>query len=120
MKFVSNTFWILPITPRSALRIPRFIGLRPPRLGENVSHLFLTTDEHGLTRIQLPATLEDVTPAIQPAVPLDPYSDQPVRYQRPPRGFRVYSVGPDHADDGGKERPKDAAEAEHWDFTVER
>jgi hypothetical protein len=34
-------------------------------------------------------------------VPLDPYDGKPLRYRRLADGAIVYSVGPDHADDGG-------------------
>jgi hypothetical protein len=38
------------------------------------------------------------------------------------RGFLVYSIGADFTDDGGKEKPKDAADTDHYDitFSVER
>lgn len=36
------------------------------------------------------------------AVPMDPYSDEPLVYRRTDRGFTLYSVGPDFADDGGE------------------
>jgi hypothetical protein len=35
-------------------------------------------------------------------VPMDPYSDEPLVYRRTDRGFTLYSVGPDFADDGGE------------------
>ena len=49
----------------------------------------------------LPAKLEELTPALIPEIPRDPFDDQPMRYQKLERGFCVYSVGPNGKDDGG-------------------
>lgn len=61
-------------------------------------------------------------PDTLPAIPEDPFDEQPLRYRRLPQGFLVYSIGPDFADDGGREKPADAGESERYDitFTVER
>jgi len=40
-----------------------------------------------------------------PAVPTDPFDDQPLRCKKLACGYEVYSVGPDFTDDGGKEKP---------------
>lgn len=39
----------------------------------------------------------------------DPYSGQPLRYELNDKGFKVWSVGSDLKDDGGKERKNNAA-----------
>jgi hypothetical protein len=52
-----------------------------------------------------PERLEQALP--QP--PLDPFSDQPVRYRREGEGFVVYSVGP-HGDNEGRETAAGAEE----------
>ena len=49
-----------------------------------------------------PVTLADLTPALLPAMPTDPFDGQPLRYKRTEDGVVVYSVGEDKADDGGK------------------
>lgn len=57
-----------------------------------------------------------------PAIPDDPFDEQPLRYRRLPRGFTVYSVGPDFTDNGGK-RPPSGTEVANGDdvvFTVGR
>ncbi|MBI5466736.1 MAG: hypothetical protein HY975_00765 [Candidatus Kerfeldbacteria bacterium] len=48
---------------------------------------------------KLPTTLEELVPTYLPAVPLDPYNNQPLRYL--PAEKLVYSVGPARNDIGG-------------------
>jgi hypothetical protein len=45
----------------------------------------------------LPATLSN----LPGPVPNDPFDGQPLRYKQTDRGYLVYSVGPDHKDNGG-------------------
>ncbi len=56
--------------------------------------------EHGTW----PESLDQLVPAILPAVPLDPYdpAGKPLRYNRTDEGFLLYSVGQNGVDDGGK------------------
>jgi hypothetical protein len=49
-----------------------------------------------------PKTLDELTPKLLKAVPLDPYDGKPLRYKAVPDGVIVYSIGPDRVDDGGK------------------
>ncbi|MBE0540800.1 MAG: hypothetical protein IH623_05385 [Verrucomicrobia bacterium] len=71
---------------------------------------------------QLPASLSELVPDYLPVVPADPYDDQPLRYRQLPRGYVVYSIGPDFTDDGGKEQSAKMKEGEPYDitFTIER
>jgi hypothetical protein len=48
-----------------------------------------------------PADLEELAPAYLSAVPLDPYTDQPLQYRPGEDDFILYSVGFDGRDDGG-------------------
>lgn len=50
----------------------------------------------------VPATLQELVPAQLSAVPVDPFSEQPLRYRRQGAGFLLYSVGPDLKDNGGQ------------------
>jgi hypothetical protein len=70
----------------------------------------------------VPDSLADLAPDFLPAVTKDPFDEQPLRYKKLARGYVVYSIGSDFTDDGGKERPADAKESDHYDitFTVER
>jgi hypothetical protein len=49
-----------------------------------------------------PESLAELTPSELPAVPLDPYDDQPLRLQHLPDGIEIYSVGIDGIDDNGR------------------
>lgn len=48
-----------------------------------------------------PASLDQVVPALLPAVPTDPFSGQPLKYSVQPDRYVVYSLGPNAIDDGG-------------------
>jgi hypothetical protein len=49
-----------------------------------------------------PDSLEDLVPNYLPAIPIDPYSNQPLKYRPEPMGFVLYSVGDDGIDNGGR------------------
>ncbi len=49
---------------------------------------------------RLPAKLDDLVPRYLPAVPLDTFSGEPLRYD-PIRGL-IWSVGMDFKDEGGR------------------
>jgi hypothetical protein len=55
--------------------------------------------EHGG---QLPETLDALVPGLLPAMPFDRMTGQPVQYRVVEGKPLVYSVGPDHDDDGGR------------------
>jgi len=54
--------------------------------------------EHG----KLPGDLKVLEPEFLPAVLLDLYTEQPLRFHLTDGGYLLYSVGWDHKDDGGK------------------
>ena len=54
--------------------------------------------QHG----KLPEKLDELVPEFLPQVPVDPYDGQPLRYVVDAEGCRVYSVGMNHTDEGGK------------------
>jgi hypothetical protein len=68
---------------------------------------------------QLPATLQDLVPAYLPAVPVDPFDGKPLRYNRLPKGYLIYSVGKDCVDNGGAEWNEQTKTGDIT-FTVER
>ena len=71
---------------------------------------------------QVPASLAELVPNFLPAIPADPFDGQPLRYKKLVKGYVLYSIGENLTDDGGKEQPADAAEADHYDitFTVDK
>jgi hypothetical protein len=48
-----------------------------------------------------PASLGELLPAYLTAVPLDPFTGQPLKLARHDQGIVIYSVGPDGVDNGG-------------------
>lgn len=65
----------------------------------------LAVERFRLARGFSPQTLDELVPQFLPEVPQDPFDGMPLRYKHLPRGYVIYSVGPDGLDDGGKERP---------------
>lgn len=55
-----------------------------------------------LAERKYPETLDELNPAFLPAAPLDPFSGRSLVYRPTPEGYRLYSVGQDGVDDGGK------------------
>lgn len=51
----------------------------------------------------LPDSLGQVVPRYMPAVPLDPYDGQPLRYRKEADKYVVYSISENGRDDGGVE-----------------
>lgn len=50
-----------------------------------------------------PNTLDELAPSLARPLPVDPFSQQGFHYQRTRAGHLLYSLGPDHHDDGGAE-----------------
>jgi hypothetical protein len=65
----------------------------------------LAIERYRLKTGGLPASLDGLIPEYLAAVPLDPFTGEPLRYKQLAKGYVVYSVGQDLSDDGGKERP---------------
>jgi hypothetical protein len=52
----------------------------------------------------VPENLDGLIPTFISELPKDPFDGQPLRYQRRPTGFIVYSIGSDLRDDGGNRK----------------
>ena len=99
------------------------------REAESDAHLRLAIAAVAVERFRaandrLPSRLEDLAPRFLSAVPLDPFTGQPLQYKQLPRGYVIYSLDRDGQDDGGKEKPanRKSADKSSYDitFTVER
>ncbi len=62
----------------------------------------LAVQQYRLEHGSAPEKLADLVPGCLPAVPIDPYSGNPLIYRPTSSGYDLYSVGPDGVDDGGK------------------
>jgi hypothetical protein len=82
----------------------------------------IAIERHRLTHQgALPANLEQLVPEFLKSVPADPFDGQALRYKLLPKGYVVYSVGPNRKDDGGKERSYQRAAKDYDEtFTVAR
>jgi len=99
------------------------------REAESDAHLRLAIAAVAVERFRsannrLPSRLEDLAPRFLSAVPLDPFTGQPLQYKQLPRGYMIYSLDRDGRDDGGKEKPanRKSTDKSSYDitFTVER
>ena len=68
----------------------------------------MAVERYRLAHGALPSSLGDLVPGQLDVVPEDPYTGQPLRYEKLGKGFVVYSVGPDGRDDAGWEEPPHA------------
>jgi len=106
---------LLP-SERSANRFASLEARRRAAVTAVAAQKFRLTQEGALV-----GRLEDLVPRFLPSVPRDPFDGKPLRYQRLPNGFVVYSVGADGRDNGGLERPP-KGQVKYFDepFIVER
>ena len=70
----------------------------------------LAVERWRLANGRMPESIGQLVPAFLPAVPLDPYNGQPLRYKPGEDGYQVYSVGEDLIDNGGDDSPKENAD----------
>ena len=63
-----------------------------------------------------PQDLQALVPGCLPALPLDPFSDQPFCYRLDAGGYTLYSVGPNLVDDGGWMVPERGARETEGDL----
>jgi hypothetical protein len=66
---------------------------------------------------KLPDSLDELVPNLLDTLPLDPFDGQPLRYAAASNGCRIYSVGVDGIDQGGREG--DASEPLDIVFDIE-
>ncbi len=70
---------------------------------------------------RLPETLADLAPAFLPAVPMDPFDGQPLRFKKLAPGYEVYSIGINRTDDAGVDhRLNKKSHSDDITFTVRR
>ncbi|MCL4693804.1 MAG: hypothetical protein KJ060_14990, partial [Candidatus Hydrogenedentes bacterium] len=70
----------------------------------------------------LPADLDDLVPTYLPALTLDPFDGEPLRYRRHEEGYTIYSIYSDLKDDNGVQAEKnDSGDwIGDWVFEVRR
>ncbi|MHC4645571.1 MAG: hypothetical protein ACYTBJ_08710 [Planctomycetota bacterium] len=69
----------------------------------------LAVERYQLATGTLPDNLAELVPKYLDAVPKDPFDAEDLRYRKLEKGFVVYSIGENEADDDGAERPPPSA-----------
>lgn len=87
---------LLPSVTR-AVDVPER-GMMNTQMAQTAMGLSMFHKQHG----RYPARLGELVPVFIKKVPIDIYSEKPVRYIQQGDGFYLYSVGRNHEDDGGK------------------
>jgi len=89
-----------------------------------VAQAALAVERFRLANGRLPKELNELIPIFLPVVPTDPFDGARLRYKLRPKGYVVYSVGPDGRDDDGAEAPtgpaRNASAPQDITITVER
>ena len=88
--------------PASALLLSGLKGLSrrwcAMEAARHIAQAAITIEQQRLTAQGYPERLDEVAKALLPAVPMDPFSQKPLVYQRSGEGYILYSVGPDTVD----------------------
>ena len=71
-------------------------------LRDDLTRLTLALSTFKSERGTYPATLAELQPAFLEPIPIDVFSNAPLKYSRTAAGYTLYSVGPNMTDDGGK------------------
>jgi hypothetical protein len=81
----------------------------------------LAIERYRLATGKVPERLEELVPQYLKEVSIDPFDGRPIRYRRTDPGYRLYSIGEDGQDNGGREKA-DAKNGEpyDWPFIVTR
>ncbi|MDA0659573.1 MAG: hypothetical protein O3C60_12110 [Planctomycetota bacterium] len=74
-----------------------FMCMTRAKLTRTAGVLALYRAKHGI----YPETLAQLVPSLLPTIPIDPYSEQPLVYERRNDGYLLYSVGKNGMDDHG-------------------
>jgi len=80
----------------------------------------LSIERYRLTTGKVPERLEELVPQYLNEVPIDPFDGKPIRYHRTDPGYRLYNVGEDGQDNGGKEKEPKSGAPYDWPFIVTR
>jgi hypothetical protein len=81
----------------------------------------LAIERYRLATSKVPERLEELVPQYLKEVPIDPFDGQPIRYRRTDPGYRLYSIGEDGQDNGGKEKAEvSRGDPYDWPFIVTR
>lgn len=94
--------WFMGMPPTGAWQALLDAARRDPLAADRAARTALAIERfRRAEQDRPPDTLDVLVPRFLDALPVDPFTDQPVRYRRTADGYVVYSVGPNLRDDGG-------------------
>ena len=109
----TNHFWIFD--PNTGSFDTYLLRLAQAETGRRLCVAAIALKRYRLQHGAYPATLNDLVPAILPAVPTDFMDGKPLRYRlRPDGDFLLYSVGEDGRDDDGDPTPASQSTSFYW------
>ena len=90
-------------SPLLRMIVPQFSGHFQRNLisvaHARVAYTALAIERYHLATGHWPTTLDVLSPQYLSSVPLDPFDGLPLRYEKQPHGFRVYSLGPENGEE---------------------
>ncbi len=72
-----------------------------PLIIDRSSRIAVAVERYGRDRGNAPRALSDLVPHYMSDVPVDPFSGGPLLFRAAADAYTIYSVGPNHRDDGG-------------------
>lgn len=69
---------------------------------QSIARTAIAIERYRRSHGQTPKTLDELVPEFLDQLPVDPFDGAPLRYHSDAAGYKVYSIGPDGIDQGGK------------------
>lgn len=88
------------------------------RASIDCAHAALAVERYRLAHGEWPESLEVLVPEFLPAVPIDPFDGQPIRYRQTDFGCVIYTIGDDATDHGGRINPKEDKDRRDFGFRM--
>ncbi|MHB1463327.1 MAG: hypothetical protein ACYC1M_18725 [Armatimonadota bacterium] len=83
-----------------------------------LTQILLAAQQYKASHSQYPETMAQVRSMGISDIPMDPFNGNDFVYKRTTKGFKVYSVGEDFKDDGGKSKSERKRSEDGWDIVL--
>ncbi len=127
-EITKNSFILFPVKPGwekhrvSATILPSLFASLSKAQWFQAKHALtlamMAIEHHRLEKGPIPDSLEEVTTTWQFSLPLDPYTQKPLKYEKLSSGYILYSLGENRLDDEGKGRDQMQNEDDGWDIVI--
>ncbi len=108
--------------PMVAAMIPMFtsVVMKPhaTRAKTALTQILMAAQQYKASHSQYPETMALVRSMGISDIPMDPFNGKDFVYKRTTKGFKVYSVGEDFKDDGGKSKSERQRSEDGWDIML--